>query len=168
MLRSQADDTAWEGTIVLHFTEPEARLMLDAEPKTGVQLRKSKRLPVTFPLTYRLDGDPSVKLGGARDIGSGGIYFESIESLPKEALVTVWFELRPELKIEVRGRVVASTSIDGPQQMHRNRVAFAAVSDGVRDSILSFVDKAWRADLMHQAELHTEYTLKHISRAEKT
>jgi hypothetical protein len=141
--------------------------MLDAEPKTGVQLRQSKRLPVTFPLTYRLDG-ASVKLGGARDIGSGGIYFESIESLPKDALVTIWFELRAELKIEVQGRVVASTSVEGPQQMHRNRVAFAAVSDGVRDSILSFVDKAWRADLMHQAELHTEYTLKHPSRAQNT
>jgi c-di-GMP-binding flagellar brake protein YcgR len=111
----------------------------------GVQLRKHPRYPVSFPLTYVLDGNPFVKRGRARDISGGGIHLESDESVPENTSMTISFELRPELNVEVRGRPVVNYYANG---RHRHRIAFSTVSDAVRDSIVTFVYEAWRTDVL--------------------
>jgi hypothetical protein len=120
--------------------------MLD-NPLAGIQLRQHARLPVDFALTYVRDGDPAVKPGRARDIGGGGIYFESQESLPKASSVKIWFELGRGTTIEVDGQV-ASSSRDPANDVHGHRVAFIKLPDPVRDTIVAYIFDAWRTALM--------------------
>jgi hypothetical protein len=121
--------------------------MLKNEPASGVQLRKYSRLPVDFPVTYQIDGTALSELGRSRDIGGGGIYFESNEVLAKGACLVLWFDLEPGLKIEARG-VVASSTPNPATQAYQHRVAFSDLPENVRSIILAFVFEAWRAALL--------------------
>lgn len=112
----------------------------------GVYLRQYPRMPVEFPLIYHVDGSGVKKKGRARDIGGGGIHFESAEAIAPGSAMTISFALRAGVTVEVRGQL-ASFSSDPATGNHFHHVAFSGVSDGVRDSILKHIFEAWRADL---------------------
>jgi c-di-GMP-binding flagellar brake protein YcgR len=115
----------------------------------AAQLRKHPRLEAVFPLAYSIEGDAAVNHGRSRDIGGGGISFDSSEPIAPNAEVTIWFELRPGLKISVSGRIV-STSVDRAANTHRHRFMFTKISENVRDSILTYIFESWRHSLLNQ------------------
>ena len=83
----------------------------DEHPKSAVHLRGYQRLNLRFRLTYSVEGDSAVRLGQARDISAGGIHFDSEEAIAEDAHVQMEFELRPDLRIAVRGKLDTRQSI---------------------------------------------------------
>ena len=114
--------------------------------KDGIRLRQHSRLSVNFPLTYVVEGDVAPKPGRMRDIGGGGIQFESAESFAQNSALTIAFELPPGLDVELRGRTVLS--VPDADDRHRHRVAFVSVPDSVRTAIVDYVYKAFFDELM--------------------
>jgi methyl-accepting chemotaxis protein len=117
----------------------------------AIQQRKTPRFRLNFPLTYVLDGTASRKRGRARDLGGGGICFESDEKLPRNASMTLSFELAPALRIESCGRVVG-TDHDPVNAVYLHHIAFTAIADAMRESILAYIIEARRGVLMVRSE----------------
>jgi hypothetical protein len=130
----------------------EARLMLSNGSPGRVQLRKYSRLAVSFPVTFRVAGEKRICSGRSRDIGGGGMHFESDASVAKETRLTIWFALEPGSKLEVEG-IVAATFRPPGESPHQYRVAFTGLTESARSPILSYVFEAWRAALLKQALL---------------
>jgi c-di-GMP-binding flagellar brake protein YcgR len=112
-----------------------------------VHLREYQRLDVLFRLTYRIEGDSSVRLGHARDISAGGIHFDSQGAIADDAHVQMQFELRPDLMIEVWGKL-ASSQFDAASETYRHRISFENIPAEVRQSIRAFVYEALRSSLL--------------------
>jgi len=112
----------------------------------AIQPRKYPRNRVSFPLQYALDGKP-VRKGRARNLGGGGICFESDESLPVDTTMTLWFTLPDADPLEACGRVVA-TELDSANSAHVHHISFSTLSDLGRDSILTYVSEGRRQLLM--------------------
>lgn len=121
----------------------------DAGP---IQLREYPRFRVDLPLIYVVNGRPGIRRGHARDLGGGGICFESDERLPENTATTLQFELQAGVKIEVSGRVV-STEHDSPHALHRHHLAFSGLSETLRDSILTYILEARRKALTTHSEM---------------
>jgi methyl-accepting chemotaxis protein len=116
-----------------------------------IQLRKSPRFRVDFPVTYTVAGKPGFRRGQARDLGGGGICFESDENLMPNMLLTISFELAPPTKIDVAGRVVASRPGENGMS-YSHRIAFTTVSDFDQNSILSYIRETRRDTLIARNE----------------
>jgi methyl-accepting chemotaxis protein len=112
----------------------------------AIQPRKYPRNRVSFPLQYALNGKP-VRKGHARNLGGGGICFESDESLPVDTAMTLWFTLPDVDPLEACGRVVA-TELDPANSVHVHHISFSTISDLGRDSILTYVREGRRQLLM--------------------
>jgi hypothetical protein len=119
----------------------------DEHPKSGVHLREYQRLDVSFRLTYSTEGDSAVRLGHARDISAGGIHFDSQAAIGEGARVEMQFELRPDLRIEVWGKL-ASSRFDPASETYEHRISFENTPADVRQSIRAFVNEALRSSLL--------------------
>jgi c-di-GMP-binding flagellar brake protein YcgR len=124
-----------------------------ASDDNPIQLRKSPRFRVAFPVSYVVDGSSVVKRGQSRDLGGGGIYFESGENLSANTSMTISFELRPGVKVELRGRQITASDHDPANTVYGHRVAFFEIPDVVRESILSYILEKRREALMAHGEL---------------
>jgi methyl-accepting chemotaxis protein len=116
-----------------------------------IQLRKDPRFRANFPLAYTVDGNRTVNAGRARDLGGGGICFESDAPLPANASIKVWFELRLSQTIEVNARLV-ETDVDSPKGKFYHHVEFFEMDDGIREVILAFILEARRDALTSHSE----------------
>lgn len=108
----------------------------------AVRPRKFPRFRVAFEVTYAIDGK-STRKGRARNLCGGGICIESDESVPVDTSTTIRFELPGADTIEARGQVV-STDYDQTHGVHVHHIAFSAISDKVRDSILAYISDGRR------------------------
>jgi chromosome segregation ATPase len=108
----------------------------------AIQPRKYPRVRVSFQVHYAQDGKPKME-GSARNLGAGGICFESHEALPVDAPVAIRFALPRGATIEARGRVVA-TEFERAHSVYVHNIAFSAISETVRDSIKSYIIEARR------------------------
>ena len=78
-------------------------------------------------MKYAVSGKAVAK-GRTRDIGGGGICFESGQSLPVSTSMTVWFQLPNKIAIEASGRIVA-TEFDQAKSIHVHHVSCSQQPD---------------------------------------
>ncbi len=101
----------------------------------AIQVRRYLRLDIILELRYAAGGKASAK-GKTRDIGGGGICFESEQSLPISTSLTVRFQLPNKTSIEASGRIVA-TEFDEANSMYVHHVSFSQPDE--QDSISSYI-----------------------------
>ena len=109
----------------------------------AIQVRKYLRLDIQLELRYAVGGKGAAK-GRTRDIGGGGICFESEQSLPLSTSLTVWFQLPDKTAVEASGRVVAA-EFDEARSTYVHHVSFSQPDKG--DSISSYIIDARRRAL---------------------
>jgi methyl-accepting chemotaxis protein len=108
-----------------------------------IQLRKYPRFRVEFTVLCTVLGEPGSFSGHARDLGGGGICFESERSVPIETDLTLRFELPNGIRIEADGSV-KGCQFDAHHGRYVHRIAFSTIADDVRDTILSYILEARR------------------------
>jgi len=123
-----------------------------------IKERKYLRLRIELELKYAVDGGFSAK-GRTRDIGGGGICFESTENVPTDASMTVWFHLPNAGAIEARARCV-TTEFDNARSLNVHHLSFSNVPDAVVASISRFVSDA-RHEVLTSRELPTASGLRY-------
>jgi methyl-accepting chemotaxis protein len=101
----------------------------------AIKVRKYLRLDINLDLRYAIGGKVTAH-GNTRDIGGGGICFESAQSLPVATSMTVWFQLPNNISVEASGRIVAA-EFDKAKSMYVHHVSFAQPDKD--DSISSFI-----------------------------
>jgi len=104
-----------------------------------VQVRQYLRLRISLELRYAVGGGAAAK-GRTRDIGGGGLCFESDQGLPVDTAVRVRFQLPNTNMIEATARIVA-TAFDKAQSVYVHHVAFSPISDMVVESITSYITR---------------------------
>lgn len=137
----------------LHESVGRFRLHDDAEVATAgpIQRRKDPRFRVNFPLTYTADGNRAVKTGHARDLGAGGICFESDAPLAKNTSVRILFELNPSEQLEAEGRVIG-TDPDSPKGKFYHHLEFLELDGAIRESIMAYILEARHEALTSHSE----------------
>jgi methyl-accepting chemotaxis protein len=105
-----------------------------------IKERNYLRLRLELEMKYALDRGRKLN-GRTRDIGGGGICFESAESQPIETTMIVWFSLPNGTAIEARARSVA-TEFDAARSAHVHHLMFSNIADAMVDQISSFVSDA--------------------------
>lgn len=123
-----------------------------------IKERKYLRLRIELELKYAVDGGFSTK-GRTRDIGGGGICFESMESVPIDTSMTVWFRLPNASAIEASARCVA-TEFDSARSLNVHHLSFSKVPDAVVGLISTFVSDA-RRELLTSRESPTASGLRY-------
>jgi methyl-accepting chemotaxis protein len=112
----------------------------------AIQVRKYLRLDIQLETKYALAGKAVAK-GRTRDIGGGGICFESDQPLAAATPLTVWFQLPNKIAVEAAGRIVGSHFDEGAH-VHVHHVSF---SQADKDNAISsyIIDARRRALTAH-------------------
>jgi methyl-accepting chemotaxis protein len=101
----------------------------------AIQVRKYLRLDINLELRYAVGGKAAAK-GNTRDIGGGGICFDSEQNLPVSTSLTAWFQLPNKISVEASGRIVA-TEFDEAKSRYVHHVSFSQPDKD--DSISSYI-----------------------------
>jgi methyl-accepting chemotaxis protein len=129
MAHALQDKAANLDALIKHFTVDDS-----------IKVRQYLRLDIALELRYAAGGKAVAK-GRTRDIGGGGICFESKQSLGISTSMTVWFQLPNKIVVEASGRIVA-TEFDEAKSMYVHHVSFSQPDK--EDSISSYILDARR------------------------
>ena len=107
-----------------------------------IKERNYLRLHIELDVKYAVDGGLT-RNGRTRDIGGGGICFESAENLPINTTMMLWFCLPNAVAIEAQARSVAA-EFDKVRSAYVHHLTFSTISDATVDRISAFVSDARR------------------------
>jgi c-di-GMP-binding flagellar brake protein YcgR len=102
--------------------------------------RQYVRVPVSLPVEFALEGEPTQHGGSVLDLGAGGMRLVAAYDVPARATLDIKFRLPgKESAIRVRGRVVLSAFLGAEKTFHHG-IAFMSIDPEDRRSIADFVD----------------------------
>jgi len=102
--------------------------------------RQYVRVPVSLPVEFSLEGDPTQHGGAVLDLGAGGMRLVAGYDVPARATLDIKFRLPGrESGIRVRGRVVLSAFLGAEKTFHHG-IAFTSIDPEDRRAIADFVD----------------------------
>jgi hypothetical protein len=113
-----------------------------------IKVRQHLRSRVAFDVDYRVDGKQNTR-GRARDIGGGGMCFESEEAISPKSALTLRFSLPDIGQVETRAQLVSAT-FDSARSVYSHHVSFDAFPDSLVDAISSYILETRREVLLGQ------------------
>lgn len=101
-------------------------------------VRNYPRLDAIFPITCVVDGRSTVHRGRTRDIGGGGLSFETPDELSdRNVPLDIAFEIRG-VSVKARGEIVSS-SYDAANSVHLYRLAFTKIPHNAHTLVTAYV-----------------------------